>query len=491
MQPFFAYHFLQSLAFSLLNSLWQMALLWIFYNIILTFFSIKASTHFKLLVAIQATGFLWFLCTLIKSYYLHNTWNYESVFSISTPFIQERILPLTAIIYLFFVFVFITKFFIQFNNLKNIRQKELLPISNDWQEFINNAKINIDIAKNIQIKISRTIVTPLTIGFLKPIILIPVAAINGLTAKQLEVILLHELAHIKRNDYFINLLLMLVDAVMFFNPFSKYISRLIDKQRELSCDDAVLEYNYSNSLYAEALLNVAKSQMQANSLFGVMPAVNNNQQDLIHRIKRILNIETENNATYFFTKQMCFSCLFGILLFTLIGFININVKKVIAEGIPVAENSSFILRPIATNYHQENIAKKSTIKTSVTHNTIKKLTRNKQSEQIEYSLQVKRKTVEQGLQMIGKLATNNIFSETTTVVATPENDIVLNNSDFENNNTVITPAVDNRPTTAVQRFFVPATSKSAASIIVVSTTEKEDGKKIVKIEIEKGNSKVE
>ena len=284
---------------------------------------------------------------------------------------------------------------------------------------------------------------------------------------------------------------MLVDAVMFFNPFSKYISRLIDKQRELSCDDAVLEYNYSNSLYAEALLNVAKSQMQANSLFGVMPAVNNNQQDLIHRIKRILNIETENNATYFFTKQMCFSCLFGILLFTLIGFININVKKVIAEGIPVAENSSFILRPIATNYHQENIAKKSTIKTSVTHNTIKKLTRNKQSEQIEYSLQVKRKTVEQGLQMIGKLATNNIFSETTTVVATPENDIVLNNSDFENNNTVITPAVDNRPTTAVQRFFVPATSKSAASIIVVSTTEKEDGKKIVKIEIEKGNSKVE
>ncbi len=491
MQPFFAYHFLQSLAFSLLNSLWQMALLWVVYNIILTFFSIKASTHFKLLVATQATGFLWFLCTLIKSYYLHNTWSYESVFSISTPFIQEKILPLAAIIYLFFVFIFISKFFIQFYNLKDIREKELLPISNDWQQFINNAKNNIGIARNIQIKISKTIVTPLTIGVLKPIILIPIAAINGLTAQQLEAILLHELTHIKRNDYFINLLLVLIDAMMFFNPFSKHISCLIDKQRELSCDDAVLEYNYSNSLYAEALLNVAKSQMQANSLFGVMPAVNNNQQDLKHRIKRILNIETENNTRYFFNKQMWFSFLFGALLFMLIGFININVKKVIAEGVPALANNSFILKPTATNYHQENITKKSTTKKSVTHNTIKKIAENKQSEQIDHSLQAKRKTVEQGLQMIGKLATDNIFSETTTVVATPENDIVLNNSDFENNNTVITPAHNNHPTTSIQRFFVPATSKSAASIIIVTTTEKEDGKKTVRIEIEKGNSKVE
>ena len=130
--------------------------------------------------------------------------------SISNSFIQEKILPLASVIYLFFVFVFIAKFFIQFYSLKDIRSKELLPISNKWQEFINNAANKIGIVRNIQIKISKTIETPLTIGFLKPSILIPIAAMNQLTVQQLEAILLHELAHIKRYDYAINFLLMFI-----------------------------------------------------------------------------------------------------------------------------------------------------------------------------------------------------------------------------------------------------------------------------------------
>ena len=66
MQTFFAYHFLQSLAFALLSSLWQMALLWIVYNIFIALFSVKPTTHFKFLVGIQATGFVWFVYTLVK-----------------------------------------------------------------------------------------------------------------------------------------------------------------------------------------------------------------------------------------------------------------------------------------------------------------------------------------------------------------------------------------------------------------------------------------
>ncbi len=489
MQTFFAYHFLQSLAFALLNSLWQMAFLWVVYNITTTLFSTKSLTHFKLLVTIQVTGFAWFAYTFFDKFINYNSFYYENYFSISNSFIQEKMLPVAAVIYMFFAFVFIAKFFIQLHSLNDVRNEKLLPISNKWQEFVNATANKVGIKKNVQIKISKSIATPLTIGFLKPIILIPIAAINQLTVQQLEAILLHELAHIKRNDYVINLLLLFVDAVMFFNPFSKYIGCLINKQRELSCDDAVLEQEYSNSLYAEALLNVAKFQLQTQHLFGTMTAVNENEKELKYRIKRILKIETENREKIFFNKQMAFSFLFGSLLFILIGFINVNVKKVITDSIPTIENNFAKTQPIALSYKSNDIyVEKLAAPKKVKHLAISKKKIAKVSESND-ALKANREIIKQGFTMIGKLATDNDLSEPKNVVATNKDEIIVDS--LNTNNIVVTPAINNHPTTTVQRFFVPATSKSAASMIVITTTEKEDGKKVTKIEIEKGNSKVE
>jgi beta-lactamase regulating signal transducer with metallopeptidase domain len=487
MQSFFAYHFLQSLSFALLNSLWQMAFLWIVYNIVVALFTIKPSINFKLLVVTQASGFLWFIYTLVVSLNSNNVFYYENISSIYSPFIQEKLLPLIAVIYLFFAFVFITKFFIQFYSLKGIGNNELLPISNKWQQFISDAKGKLDITRTIQIKISKTITTPLTIGFIKPIILIPVAAINNLTTQQLEAILLHELAHIKRNDYFINLFVLFVNAIMFFNPFSKFISCLIDKQRELSCDDIVLNYNYSNSLYAEALLNVAKFQLQGQTLFGTMTAINTNQQELKQRIKRILNIETENKNWSLFSKQIGFSLFFGLLLFALIGFININVKKVIADGVPIASNTLFMSKSMAANFQTKKVENLSKIKIQEKHNTSKIFEQKQDLIDKDVVLQLNRKTIEQGFKMLGKLATENSLVAKTNASNLSDEDIFIK----DENTLVTTPTVESHPTTTIQKYFVPATSKSSASMIIVTTTEKENGKKVVKIEIEKGDSKIE
>ena len=106
-------------------------------------------------------------------------------------------------------------------------------ISTKWKTFVAETSNRLNIKKDVAIKISKSITTPLTIGFIKPIILIPIASINNLTAAQLEAVLLHELAHIKRQDYLINLLLMMIDVLMFFNPFSKCISNQINIEREL------------------------------------------------------------------------------------------------------------------------------------------------------------------------------------------------------------------------------------------------------------------
>ena len=69
--------------------------------------------------------------------------------------------------------------------------------------------------------------SPVTIGFLKPIILLPVAALNSLTPQQVEAVLLHELSHIRRYDYLINLVITLVHTLFYFNPFiKKFVSAI-------------------------------------------------------------------------------------------------------------------------------------------------------------------------------------------------------------------------------------------------------------------------
>jgi hypothetical protein len=218
-----------------------------------------------------------------------------------------------------------------------------------------------------------------------------------------------------------------------------------------------------------------------------MTAVNTNQQELKHRIKRILNIETESKNWSLFSKQIGFSLFFGLLLFALIGFININVKKVIADGVPIASNTSFVSKPIITNLQAKKIDNSIEIKVQHKHKTSKNFEQKQDLVKNNDELQSNRKTIEQGFKMLSKLATENDIVENVNASSLSEEDIVIN----DENNLTITPTVESHPTTTVQKYFVPATSKSSASIIIVTTTEKENGKKVVKIEIEKGEGKVE
>lgn len=486
MQTFFAYHFLQSLSFALLNSLWQMAFLWIVYSFVKSVLQLNAKASYRGLVFIQFAGFAWFIRTFFVAFSLPEINSYFNIFETTQSFFTNKLLAVVAVIYLFFVLVFATKFLIQFATLSTLRKNNTANISSKWQTFVSNTSRQLNIKKTVVVKISKNITTPLTIGFLKPVILIPIASINNLTVAQLEAVLLHELAHIKRQDYIVNLVLMLIDTLLFFNPFSKCISKQIAIERELCCDDMVLQQNYSSTEYATALLTIAKLQLQAQPVFGALQAVSSSRQ-LKERVKRILNIEEEKTKTIWLNKQIVFAVSFGLILFLLIGFINTSVKNIITDNNTATNtniaftNTSFKpIQQVATAKHnttRKRPAKaKKTIKENITAIVTNELAEN-------------RKTLKKGFEFIGKLATENKNVSTQTSFENDE-DIVTNIA--ENTNEIaINAAFEKHPTTTVQQFFVPATSKSAASIIVVTTTEKEDGKKIVKIEIEKGNSKVE
>jgi len=102
------------------------------------------------------------------------------------------------------------------------------------------------------------VAVPIVIGLLRPMILVPAATVNGLTTEQLESVLTHELAHLRRYDHLLIVLQRVLEAVLFFHPVTWYLSRSIHDERETCCDDLVLAIGGDRLHYARSLLRVAE-----------------------------------------------------------------------------------------------------------------------------------------------------------------------------------------------------------------------------------------
>ncbi len=139
----------------------------------------------------------------------------------------------------------------------------------------------------VQLLISAKAHAPMVIGFLKPVILMPAAAIAQLNTEQLETILLHELAHIKRNDYLANILQSVVETILFFNPFTWLISAITRREREHCCDDLVLAHTSEPLFYATALATLATNPAAHPAL---AVAATGQPNYLFNRIKRIMEM---------------------------------------------------------------------------------------------------------------------------------------------------------------------------------------------------------
>jgi beta-lactamase regulating signal transducer with metallopeptidase domain len=118
----------------------------------------------------------------------------------------------------------------------------------------------MNIPRFVDLRLSTRITNPLTAGVLRPWILLPITALTSLSAEQLEVVLSHELAHIRRADYFWNLLQTVVETLFFFHPAVWWISRRVREERELCCDDVALRACSDPTVYASALLRLEEER---------------------------------------------------------------------------------------------------------------------------------------------------------------------------------------------------------------------------------------
>ncbi len=282
--------FLQALGWAVLNSFWQMALLWLCCQAIGRFpYSLSPARKAALATAGLITGFAWFLFTLL------NTWLFNDGFDLIIPAsygwqVQEwlqLILPYASFIYLLLLIFPIRHFIRNFRYVSWVRQQGISKISVEWRLFTRNTAERMGIRKPVRIWLSELVSSPVTIGYLKPVILIPVAAVSQLSPAMMEAVILHELSHIRRYDYLLNLVTRFIRTILYFNPFVSAFQQVIEQEREKDCDDMVLQFRYDAAGYATALLLLEQSGRKTAPL--LMP-VTGQGHELLHRIERILGV---------------------------------------------------------------------------------------------------------------------------------------------------------------------------------------------------------
>ena len=156
------------------------------------------------------------------------------------------------------------------------------------QQLLQVLKNRLGITSHVRFLISVKAGVPMVIGFLKPVILVPAAAVAQLSPAQLETILLHELAHIRRHDYLVNILQAVAETILFFNPFAWMISAVVRREREHCCDDIVMAQTSEPMAYATALATLAGHYHPGSAL---TIAASGRSNQLLNRIKRIMEMK--------------------------------------------------------------------------------------------------------------------------------------------------------------------------------------------------------
>jgi len=312
---------LNMLGWSLFNSLWQMSLMWLLYFIITNGGkNFSATVKHSIALILLSIGSVWFFISLATNYFDHHFSgrliiashifsDKDPSFLISAKHLTNYSLPYIALAYMLAIVFLMMRYFKNYFSTQHLKQTGLQKAPAELKFFIENISATLPIKKKISVWLSSAIQSPMTIGFLKPVILIPLATINHLSTQQMEAVLLHELAHIKRNDYLVNLMAALIETVFFFNPFALLLVQSIKKERENSCDDMVLQFQYDPCAYASALLSLEKTRQNYPDL--AMAAVGKSNKLLLQRVKRITNQKSIDNKN----PRFIFFALFALISF--------------------------------------------------------------------------------------------------------------------------------------------------------------------------------
>ena len=256
--------------------------------------------------------------------------------------LTEQVFPMLVAFYtigLLIQFFILCKGYLKLGKLRKIG---ISAVPEHWQSIFNDLLSKLDLRQTIEFRISSMINVPLVLGYLKPIVLFPISLVSQLDPIQVEAILIHELSHIRRNDYLLNLIKTAIETILFFNPFVWLGSRLIEIEREHSCDDLVIALTGTPITYAHALLKLEILKENGSPILTM--ASTGRKNHLYQRIKRITDMKTNymNSKQQVLTIALTIACIFSLAWISPLKKKDNNVQKVKSHTNQIADLSKSI-----------------------------------------------------------------------------------------------------------------------------------------------------
>jgi uncharacterized protein (TIGR03435 family) len=164
-----------------------------------------------------------------------------------------------------------------------MRSTQIRRAPPEWMEVFGKLGAQIGLSHPVRLLVSALVDVPTVVGWLRPMVLVPVGALAGMPTEHLEALLLHELAHIRRRDYLVNIMQSIAESLLFYHPAVWWVSRHIRAERELCCDDLAVSVTGDAFTYARAL-----AQLESYRPANLQPAMAANGGSLRNRIARLL-----------------------------------------------------------------------------------------------------------------------------------------------------------------------------------------------------------
>lgn len=195
--------------------------------------------------------------------------------------LAQRLAPGVVALWFAGVFVFSLRLAIGCGRVAQMVREARSELDSEWSDALRRLSGRLGLTRGVRLLHSTRVEVPTVIGWFRPVILVPLSALTGLEPKQIETILAHELAHVRRHDYAVNLFQSVVETLFFYHPAVWWISRQIRIEREHCCDDLAIAVCGDPLLYATALTELEELRVVAQ------PSVAANGGSLLSRIRRI------------------------------------------------------------------------------------------------------------------------------------------------------------------------------------------------------------
>ncbi len=404
----------------------------------------------------QATSFVNALPLLDQNFYLEqrqtNVWYLE----------WFEYLPSLSIAWLSIVILLSAKVLIELYNVNKLPLQGTINANHALQTRFEGLINKVGITKKVALLLSSKTNVPMAIGWLRPVVLIPISMVSGLTPQQLDMLLLHELAHIRRHDYFVNFLQTLVETLLFFHPAVRWVSKQMRNEREYCSDDIAVQHGGNALAYAHTLADTASLCQKHRHHAIPNMAMAASGGDLKQRVVRLLDnqphcTQTTDSGKWLASFTILLTIIFGFSKYSLnLPIIDLQSGSISLNHSPIELNkSSVAYAPLALEQANTNSSLARQLIAINSPGTAQEPLANEQATAVKNDLITQAETKQRGASTVSSAPTTNIKQ----TISYDELPIVLNSTD-EKNVTVQNEKLTKIPTIANEKTVTASKSIS-------------------------------